>query len=194
MSRHTTPCGQVVKINKHHLRAHPDVLHMSQRDFEYLGQILLSTFVYPFILTVVMILFKKRFDAECEQEAHHYYMSARTMVSTLWSRVISPLLSRNEPIIEEQVKKQQGPKEPSIEDLHGEALEADASFNIGYNQIMFLCEFAQALQIQQAILNVYSRYWQISTCRNMTGLGARSALLANKDLVNRLLIAHQVEH
>ena len=26
MSRHTTRCGQVVKINKHHLRAHPDVL------------------------------------------------------------------------------------------------------------------------------------------------------------------------
>lgn len=56
------------------------MLHMLPRGFEHrelfeaviIGQILLSTFIYPIILMGVIKLFSQKFEAECAEEAHHH--------------------------------------------------------------------------------------------------------------------------
>ncbi len=56
------------------------MLHMLPRGFEHrelfeaviIGQILLSTFIYPIILMGVIKLFSQKVEAECAEEAHHH--------------------------------------------------------------------------------------------------------------------------
>lgn len=46
--------------------------HLELFEAVIIGQILLSTFIYPIILMGVIKLFSQKFEAECAEEAHHH--------------------------------------------------------------------------------------------------------------------------